>query len=102
MNHSGHPVYNQVGDFTMAGEPACQRGDDVELRASTGSGDPNQNYLASSRTSSLGPLKDHTRRKLKSRHIQLIGIGGTIGTALYVSTCRIASFRGMHPGHIGS
>ncbi|KAK8216011.1 amino acid permease [Phyllosticta capitalensis] len=27
---------------------------------------------------------DHTRRKLKPRHIQLIGIGGTIGTALYV------------------
>lgn len=27
---------------------------------------------------------DHTRRKLKARHLQLIGIGGTIGTALYV------------------
>jgi yeast amino acid transporter len=27
---------------------------------------------------------DQTHRKLKSRHIQLIGIGGTIGTALYV------------------
>lgn len=25
-----------------------------------------------------------TRRNLKSRHIQLIGIGGTIGTVLYV------------------
>ncbi|KKY27111.1 putative general amino acid permease [Phaeomoniella chlamydospora] len=28
---------------------------------------------------------DSTHRKLKPRHIQLIGIGGTIGTALYVS-----------------
>ncbi|KAF5020964.1 hypothetical protein F66182_7010 [Fusarium sp. NRRL 66182] len=28
--------------------------------------------------------QDATHRKLKSRHIQLIGIGGTIGTALYV------------------
>lgn len=27
---------------------------------------------------------DQTHRKLKPRHIQLIGIGGTIGTALYV------------------
>jgi amino acid transporter len=27
---------------------------------------------------------DSTHRTLKSRHIQLIGIGGTIGTALYV------------------
>lgn len=27
---------------------------------------------------------DETHRKLKPRHIQLIGIGGTIGTTLYV------------------
>lgn len=27
---------------------------------------------------------DSTHRQLKSRHIQLIGIGGTIGTVLYV------------------
>jgi amino acid permease len=27
---------------------------------------------------------DETHRRLKPRHIQLIGIGGTIGTALYV------------------
>ncbi|KAF4119393.1 hypothetical protein GMORB2_4912 [Geosmithia morbida] len=27
---------------------------------------------------------DHTKRNLKSRHVQLIGIGGTIGTALFV------------------
>ncbi|PGH08253.1 hypothetical protein AJ79_06039 [Helicocarpus griseus UAMH5409] len=30
------------------------------------------------------PASDQTHRKLKPRHIQLIGIGGTIGTALYV------------------
>lgn len=30
------------------------------------------------------PTIDQTHRKLKPRHIQLIGIGGTIGTALYV------------------
>ncbi|KAL4778372.1 hypothetical protein BJX76DRAFT_145464 [Aspergillus varians] len=30
------------------------------------------------------PGYDHTHRKLKPRHVQLIGIGGTIGTALYV------------------
>ncbi|PLB54344.1 general amino acid permease AGP2 [Aspergillus steynii IBT 23096] len=33
---------------------------------------------------STKPAYDHTHRKLKPRHIQLIGIGGTIGTALYV------------------
>ena len=32
---------------------------------------------------SSGQKRD-VHRKLKSRHIQLIGIGGTIGTALYV------------------
>lgn len=31
---------------------------------------------------------DTTHRKLKPRHIQLIGIGGTIGTALYVAIGR--------------
>lgn len=35
----------------------------------------------------VGP-GDHTERRLKSRHIQLIGIGGTIGTALYVNIGR--------------
>ncbi|KAF2471983.1 uncharacterized protein BDR25DRAFT_259261 [Lindgomyces ingoldianus] len=33
---------------------------------------------------SVKTVHDSTRRKLKPRHIQLIGIGGTIGTALYV------------------
>ena len=31
---------------------------------------------------------DSTHRKLKPRHIQLIGIGGTIGTALFVQIGR--------------
>jgi hypothetical protein len=36
----------------------------------------------------LKPVYDSTHRKLKPRHIQLIGIGGTIGTALFVSIGR--------------
>ncbi|KAJ7087825.1 general amino acid permease AGP2 [Mycena epipterygia] len=39
--------------------------------------------LASHISDSSGP-RDQTHRKLKGRHIQLIGIGGTIGTALFV------------------
>jgi len=35
-------------------------------------------------TTSVKAVHDSTHRKLKPRHIQLIGIGGTIGTALYV------------------
>lgn len=37
---------------------------------------------------SLKSVHDHTHRQLKPRHIQLIGIGGTIGTALYVQIGR--------------
>ncbi|OTA77264.1 hypothetical protein M434DRAFT_254575 [Hypoxylon sp. CO27-5] len=36
-------------------------------------------------TLTISSDRDGTHRKLKPRHIQLIGIGGTIGTALYVS-----------------
>jgi amino acid transporter len=42
----------------------------------------------SSVVGSVREVGDHTHRKLKSRHIQLIGIGGTIGTALYVQIGR--------------
>lgn len=30
---------------------------------------------------------DHLHRKLKNRQIQLLAIGGSIGTALFVSVC---------------
>lgn len=39
-------------------------------------------------TPSIKSVRDSTHRKLKPRHIQLIGIGGTIGTALYVQIGR--------------
>lgn len=42
----------------------------------------------SSVVGSIREVNDQTHRKLKSRHIQLIGIGGTIGTALYVQIGR--------------
>ena len=51
--------------------------------------DAEKNYEA--RSDSVGSVQvvhDNTHRKLKSRHIQLIGIGGTIGTALYVQIGR--------------
>ena len=50
------------------------------------------NYaIADSSSNEAGSIKagsDNTHRKLKARHIQLIGIGGTIGTALYVNIGR--------------
>jgi amino acid transporter len=46
--------------------------------------DASGNRDASIDGGSMKPTYDHTRRRLKPRHLQLIGIGGTIGTALYV------------------
>lgn len=46
------------------------------------------NYRRASITTSVKTSRDATHRKLKPRHIQLIGIGGTIGTALYVQIGR--------------
>lgn len=39
-------------------------------------------------TGSIKITYDSTHRQLRPRHIQLIGIGGTIGTALYVQIGR--------------
>ncbi|KAK6355636.1 hypothetical protein TWF718_000030 [Orbilia javanica] len=41
-------------------------------------------------TGDVNPLRAHdtTHRQLKERHVQLIGIGGTIGTALFVAIGR--------------
>ncbi|KAB5535273.1 putative carnitine transport protein [Coniochaeta sp. 2T2.1] len=46
--------------------------------------DEEKKVIVEEETSSIG-MGDHTHRKLRSRHIQLIGIGGTIGTALFVN-----------------
>ncbi|KAH7631204.1 hypothetical protein SMAC4_07364 [Sordaria macrospora] len=53
----------------------------ADAEKGTGSGSDVHHEVASLSSSGGG---DKTHRKLKSRHIQLIGIGGTIGTALYV------------------
>ncbi|OAX82891.1 hypothetical protein ACJ72_02759 [Emergomyces africanus] len=45
---------------------------------------PGANDAVSVDEASIKPSTDQTHRRLKPRHIQLIGIGGTIGTALYV------------------
>ena len=44
---------------------------------------PRHDYLRRD-SASIKDVRDTTHRRLKARHIQLIGIGGTIGTALYV------------------
>lgn len=41
--------------------------------------------------------RNTTHRQLKARHIQLIGIGGTIGTVLYVSPLSLSLSVSPHP-----
>lgn len=55
--------------------PRYSREEELERRGSVAS-------------ASVSGLTDGTHRGLKARHIQLIGIGGTIGTALYVQIGR--------------
>ncbi|KAI2620896.1 amino acid permease/ SLC12A domain-containing protein [Hypomontagnella submonticulosa] len=67
-------------DYPIASPPGYGAGNVGE--------DTEKNSLArpDSQIESLATIteSDGTHRKLKPRHIQLIGIGGTIGTALYV------------------
>lgn len=69
------PVYASDQEKASA---AASEGKDGSLMGDLG---PRASISASLSGSSQ---HDSTHRKLKSRHIQLIGIGGTIGTVLYV------------------
>lgn len=73
---------------------ASSSGDAVKFRRSSKTGVETYNETISlggygeesaESVDTISLAKDGTHRRLKSRHIQLIGIGGTIGTALYVS-----------------
>lgn len=76
-NHS--PSKKQ--DYGITTEiPPKYDGSDVERRMSTSA--------ASIASHNISGIHDNTHRQLKPRHIQLIGIGGTIGTALYVQIGR--------------
>jgi yeast amino acid transporter len=50
--------------------------------------DDAERHRRNSAQATISGLADTTHRGLKARHIQLIGIGGTIGTALYVQIGR--------------
>ncbi|KAL8898883.1 MAG: hypothetical protein Q9192_001863, partial [Flavoplaca navasiana] len=67
----------RLGTFSSKGSLSQDVGADEKLPVNAMPGSP-----ASSVSLKLG--SDNTHRRLKSRHIQLIGIGGTIGTALFV------------------
>ncbi|KAF8197563.1 general amino acid permease AGP2 [Pholiota molesta] len=56
--------------------------DNVSFRSDKKEGQPEVQIIEDLNSSSSS--FDRTRRRLKSRHIQLIGVGGTIGTALFV------------------
>ncbi|KAE8360340.1 amino acid permease/ SLC12A domain-containing protein [Aspergillus caelatus] len=71
------------------GELSFLSADKLTRRLGSSMGIPEKNPAMNHSEESLNAgsnilTKDGTHRFLKSRHIQLIGIGGTIGTALYV------------------
>jgi amino acid transporter len=59
-----------------------------EKQETSGAEKPAYSNDVESSAVSIKTAHDSTHRKLKPRHIQLIGIGGTIGTALYVQIGR--------------
>ena len=71
-------TFSSVDEKNLDEMPVPNSAKDEEMR------DGQPPYSPGDSTNNLGPISDSTRRKLKPRHIQLIGIGGTIGTALYV------------------
>ncbi|KAI5303446.1 hypothetical protein KEM56_007536 [Ascosphaera pollenicola] len=63
--------------------PTLDNRGDIEKRDPSNDGE-NGRSSTSNADGRLLSDQDHTRRSLKTRHIQLIGIGGTIGTTLFV------------------
>lgn len=75
MASTGIEVPSRIGHVSPNYENEKPQYDDKEARTE----------LDNVEAGSLKISYDSTHRQLRPRHIQLIGIGGTIGTALYVS-----------------
>ena len=75
-------------DFGIFQRTGSNSSSDQEKRPPTYTRDVELERRGSVASASVSGLKDTTHRGLKARHIQLIGIGGTIGTALYVQIGR--------------
>ncbi|OQD68116.1 hypothetical protein PENPOL_c003G10190 [Penicillium polonicum] len=93
MSHSPNPGYGSHTPMTAAIQSAePTRLSDPESKPTkmnkemdvTEKDSSSANRSPSLDSGSMESTYDHTHRKLKPRHVQLIGIGGTIGTALYV------------------
>lgn len=86
LEHARGPVANSIHH----GEPSSSLTADKLTKRTGASMDVSEKVSATNQSEeSLDAgsnmlTKDGTHRYLKARHIQLIGIGGTIGTALYV------------------
>ncbi|KAE8385021.1 amino acid permease/ SLC12A domain-containing protein [Aspergillus alliaceus] len=86
LERAREPVANSI----RHGEPSSSlTADKLTKRTGASMDVPEKGSATNHSEESLGAgsnmlTKDGTHRYLKARHIQLIGIGGTIGTALYV------------------
>ncbi|KAL8672908.1 MAG: hypothetical protein Q9168_002662 [Polycauliona sp. 1 TL-2023] len=79
MASTGFEAHNSEKLETFSSKTSLPRNTEADERLPV---DVGPDSPSSSVSLKLG--SDNTHRRLKSRHIQLIGIGGTIGTALFV------------------
>ncbi|GAO18929.1 hypothetical protein UVI_02058860 [Ustilaginoidea virens] len=93
-----------VDKTAPAPAPAAGASDRDEKRAAApGIGRPDAKLGRDLLPTGGSKTADFTHRTLKSRHIQLIGIGGTIGTALYCSCkAQVQIGKGLLDGGPGS
>lgn len=92
MSHGPMSTAVDIGDGAITSSTATTTTATVKNRAAGAESGLNEKSApvvddADEESISSGPHKayyDHTHRRLKPRHVQLIGIGGTIGTILYV------------------
>ncbi|KAL2830351.1 amino acid permease/ SLC12A domain-containing protein [Aspergillus pseudoustus] len=77
------------GNIHSAGEPGAKKmGDDEAVRVTAVAPSPGVDEMDCEKYGAgrdSNPLPD-LKRKLKSRHLQMIAIGGTIGTGLFISS----------------
>jgi amino acid permease len=84
------PIARGVRSYDHGDEEDIRRGSAASRKRSIVTS-IKDNYGLAEKPSTIESVQvgfDSTHRKLKPRHIQLIGIGGTIGTALYVQIGR--------------
>ncbi|MCJ1430468.1 hypothetical protein MMC29_008386 [Sticta canariensis] len=95
-SHSIGQFRSTLTDKSPMGDPVRQRSSSVNPSIRDEEAMPFPHQVRNS----LKPVYDQTNRRLKPRHIQLIGIGGVIGTALFVQIGQGLVDRDRYSSHL--